>query len=581
MPPRQLVHSFRFFLFCAVVLALTGRALADDAGVLDIAKYGAKPDDGSDSTPAVRAALAEAKSSGAKTLKFSPGRYDFWPDQAEEKYYFITNNDPGMKRIEFPLDQFSDFTVDGGGAHFVFHGPICPFILDHAKNITLKNFSIDYQRPFDSEAKILKVTPDGADLEFSDEFPYKIEKDILVFIDKEKTPNLYPVDSLLEFDATKRETAYQVVDQRGTSAYIATKIGPGQVHLKYPGFQGTPGNIIVFACGNRLYPGITISDSDNTTLDHVTVYHAGAMAVVAQRSRDVTLTHVSVMPPPSNKRVISSCADATHFDNCLGQITMSDCIFENQEDDATNIHGIYVRISKQISPTEIEVQLVHPQQKGFDFIVPGEKLELVHGPSLVTFGQAVAKSVERENSEYSLVTVNDPLPPLIVGKDIIASMDGYPDVLIQRCFIGKNRARGLLLASRGKIVVEDNTFHTPGAAILFEGDGSHWFEQAGVRDCTIRNNHFDNCNYGTWGNAAIQVGAGIIPSERANSRYNKNITIENNTFDVFDPRILHLYSVDGLVFKDNKINHSTAYPAINSDAKPFDVTFSDHIDIRP
>jgi hypothetical protein len=253
MLSSKFIHFFRLLILCVGVLALAGRTLADDAGVLDVASFGAKPDDASDSTPAVRAALAEAKSSGAKTLKFSPGRYDFWPDLAEEKYYFITNNDPSMKRIAFPLDQFSDLTIDGQGAHLVFHGPICPFILDHAKNITLKNFSIDYQRPFDSEAKILKVTPDGADLEFSDEFPYKLEKDILVFVDKEKTPNLYPVDNLLEFDAKKRETAYQVIDQRSpAAAFIATKIGPGQVHLKYPGFQGTPGNIIVFACANRM-----------------------------------------------------------------------------------------------------------------------------------------------------------------------------------------------------------------------------------------------------------------------------------------------------------------------------------------
>ena len=418
------------------------------------------------------------------------------------------------------------------------------------------------------------------DLSFSDEFPYKIENGILTFVDHEKIPNVYPVGGLLEFDAAKRETAFQVVDQGRGPAYIVKDLGPGQVHLQWPGLKGTPGNILVFANANRNYPGFVISDSQDTVLDHVTIYHAGGMGVVAQRSRNITLDHVQVTPPPSGRRVLSATADATHFANCLGQITMTDCVFENQEDDATNIHGIYVRITQQISPTEIEVKLVHPQQFGFDFIVPGEELELVHGPDLVTFGKTKVASIDRLNSEYTRVKVTTPLPPLLPGSDIAASLTGYPDVLIKGCYIGKNRARGILLGSRGKIVVEDNTFHTPGAAILFEGDGRYWFEQAGVRDCTIRHNTFDDCNYGTWGNAAIQVGTGMEKAERALSRYNRNITIEDNTFKVFDPRILNIYSVDGLVFRNNKIVHSDDYPNVHPDAKAFDVTFSDHIDIQ-
>jgi len=452
-------------------------------------------------------------------------------------------------------------------------------VLDGAQGITLQNFSIDWARPFDSEGKILAVHPDSVDLEFSDQFPYRIDHGVLVFVDREKTPNVYPSGSLLEFDAHKRETAFQVWDQSGGPFYAVDEIAPRQVRLKVPKLKGTPGNILVFANEGRRCPAITISDSTQTKLDHVTIYHAGGMAVIAQRSRDITLDHVRVTPSPGTGRVISASADATHFANCLGQITMTDCLFENQEDDATNIHGIYAQISEKISPTEIELRLVHPQQYGFDLITPGEELELVHGASLMTFGQAKVKSATHINAQYTRVTLDAPLPADLEPGDIVASLTGYPDVLIRHCVIQKNRARGLLLGSRGKIMIENNTFHTPGAAILFEGDGRFWLEQAGVRDCTIRHNTFDNCNYGTWGNAAIQVGSGIEPAARAESRYNRNILIEDNTFRVFDPRILNIYSVDGLTFRKNTITTSTDYPAIHTGAKPFDVTFSDHITI--
>ena len=63
---------------------------------------------------------------------------------------------------------------------------------------------------------------------------------------------------------------------------------------------------------------------------------------------------------------------------------------------------------------------------------------------------------------------------------LIAADEEYPEVLIKGCHMAGNRARGLLLGSRARMIIEDNYFHIPGAAILFEGDGNFWFEQAGV-----------------------------------------------------------------------------------------------------
>ena len=64
-------------------------------------------------------------------------------------------------------------------------------------------------------------------------------------------------------------------------------------------------------------------------------------------------------------------------------------------------------------------------------------------------------------------------------------------------------------------MVEDNHFHNPGAAILIAGDANYWFEAGAVRDVTIRNNHFDNCNYGVWGQACIEISPEIEPANRA------------------------------------------------------------------
>lgn len=516
---------------------------------------------------------------------FPAGRYDFWPDRAAEKYVYASNNDSALKRIAFLLDNLNAIEIDGQGSTFIFHGEIDPFVLEHSHNVTLRNLSIDWKRPFTNEALITAVHDGGIDLEISPQFPYRVNKGLLFFLGENgqscgrRNRDACPVGDLLEFNTEKHETAYMVHDFYYSPYIPASVIGPGRVRIVEPGFKPTAGNTLVFGMTNRDYPAITVSDSTSIKLQDVTIHHCGGMGFIAQRSRDIELDGVKVTP--SNGRVVSLPADATHFVNCSGHIIMRNCLFENQLDDATNIHGLYAQITSRVSSNEIEVRLVNPQQRGIDFISSEEKIEFVHSDSLVTYGEAEVKTVSRLNDEYTRVVFDTPLPEGLRDGDAIAVTASYPDVLIRDCIIRSNRARGLLLGSRGKIVIENNTFHTPGSAILMEGDARYWFEQAGVRDLLIQKNTFENCNFGVWGKAIIAVGSGIQSSARSISRYNRNIVIEDNLFRMFDQGpIVLAYSVDGMTIRNNRIERTAAYPARSETGSQFDVTNSDHVSIE-
>ena len=228
-------------------------------------------------------------------------------------------------------------------------------------------------------------------------------------------------------------------------------------------------------------------------------------------------------PPPGGKRIVSPTADATHFVNCRGKIEMEDCLFEQQKDDATNIHGLYAKITRILSPNRFEVRLIHPQQAGVDFVKAGTRLELTDGPSLQ---KGLRHGEIREAPQQGMHDCRDRKAPARgrhLGDSVADADANTAEVLIKNCVMRGNRARGILLGSRGRMVIEGNTFHMPGAAILFEGDARFWFEQAGVRDVVIRGNTFDNCNYGVWGKACIQVGSGIADEFKKTSRYNRNI----------------------------------------------------------
>jgi hypothetical protein len=116
---------------CMASILLLGTATAREAGVIDMAAFGAKAD-GSDTTPSLRAALDAARSGKASKLTFAPGRYDFRPERAGEQYLFVSNNDEGLKRIAFPLTDIKGLEIDGGGSTFVFHGYTVPFLIEES-----------------------------------------------------------------------------------------------------------------------------------------------------------------------------------------------------------------------------------------------------------------------------------------------------------------------------------------------------------------------------------------------------------------------------------------------------------------
>jgi hypothetical protein len=564
---------------------LGGQAFGSE---VDVSEFGARADDGQDDTLAVQKAMAACRERGASRIVFPKGAYDFFPDFAIDEYFFISNNDAGLKRVTFLLRDADGLVVDGQGSAFRFHGFVNPFILDRAKRVTLQDFSIDFSRPFHSEAVIVGQAPKGLDVEIKDGFPYEVQQGTLLFTGAARsdgpmtsvtTGDVYGSSHILEYDTAKRETAYMARDYYfgGITGYPAQQLEGRKVRVLVPGLQGAPGNTMVFGPNHRLCPGVVASDCRDITLRDVTIHHAGGMGFLAQRTHNVTIDRCRVTP--SHGRMVSTTADATHFVNCTGKLVLSDNLFENQKDDATNIHGVYVQVAERTGEDGVIVRLRHRQQHGFDFLEPGKTVEFVRGKSMVTYATKEVSSVERINRELTRLTLKGGVPEALEIGDALAEVRDYPEVLIRNNTIRNNRARGMLLNCRGPVVVEGNYFHTPGAAILFEGDAFHWFEQGGVRDCVIRNNTFDNCLFGVWGKAVIDVKAGIR-EDRENSRYNKNIVVTENVFRLFGSYpLLNAYCVDGITWERNSVERTQAYPPRGKASSLFLVEYSDNVTI--
>ena len=118
--------------------------------------------------------------------------------------------------------------------------------------------------------------------------------------------------------------------------------------------------------------------------------------------------------------------------------------------------------------------------------------------------EATITDVEVLNINTTILTLDEMSEKVEVGM-IVESLTDNPDVVISGNEFRNNRARGMLLATKGKTDVINNYFNIGGAAIQFESDPFAWYECGGTCDVLIEGNFFDDCKYGKWCRAVIDV----------------------------------------------------------------------------
>ncbi len=511
---------------------------------------------------AIYEALSVCKEQNAQRLVIEEGIYHVYPDYCFERFYYVTNNDAGMVKIAFPLIGFKDFTIEADGAELVFHGRITPFIVDSCENIRLSGFSVSFHRPFFLQGTILASTETSLDIKVDkDIFNYQIKNGVLRLDVEGFITN--PILLILEYLPDTGRLAYRSNDNCCPESMEVEELSEGVIRLKTEFTRSfTPGNIAVMIVEPRSGQGIAIINSKNTVVDNVNIHGANGMAITAQLSEDVTLTNVKVIPKPESGLYASANADATHFVNCTGTVLVEDCIFEGQMDDPLNCHGIYntiTAISKDRK--QIIVKYHHMQQVGVNIYKPEDEITFLSPQNYMEISGCHIMKQQFINASYQKLWLKNPLPAEVTIGHAVENRSRMCDLIVRRCTMGKNRARGMLISTCGKVLVEDNTFNVHGTAILIEGaDVRFWFESGVCRDLTVRGNVFINCMDNNWGEAVIS----ITPDENIGltGTFHKNIKIIGNTFHHFDTNILAAGYVDGIEFIDNTVEQTY-------DFKPF------------
>ncbi len=540
-----------------------------------------------DYTPVIKK-ITDTNKNGNIKLLFESGTYNFFPEKAFEKYTKVSNNDNGDKKIVFAFINQDNITIEGCKTNFIFHGNLVPFVFENSKNIEVKSININYDKPFTFEGLVVNNNEDERwfDLLISKENDYLIDSSKLYFTGYDWKLGL---GENIVFNPDTRRPYYYTAKyehQYHAGSLTAKEIEPGTVRFFGTNAQNVPpvGSIWVDKGPhgqNRLIPGFRLYNSDDIIIRDVNVYSAGAMALIGEKCKNVTLDNFNVLLKEGSSRMISASADATHFINCKGEIRLENCTFRNMLDDATNIHGTYMIVTELTNYNTIKLKFGHYQQEGFDFANPGDSVRFIDRNTLLPiFITTVTDIKHHSENEYEL-SVSDTITNNISLNSAVENISWMPSFVMKNCSVEQNRARSILISTSKDVTVENNYFSSMMAGVRICGDANYWFESGPVSNVIIRGNTFEDLGIGGHNPQAIlQIDPVIKKEYRKEGYYHNNILFENNTIKTFDPHIIYALSVDGLTIRNNKIVQTNLYKEIFDDLSQFDIQNSKDVVIE-
>ena len=495
--------------------------------------------------------LTDIKDKKDVKIVFEKDTYDISPDYCFEKAVHISNHGwNGYKRVIALLENMENVELDFGGSTLLTHDVITPFAIINSKNITVKNVTLENTNICFMQTRVLAhgdgyielEKMQGADSFFmrhDREFAMKYKESMFIVV---SNIEVNPTTGTLEPGTADHTLGEYLWNMRFED------IGGGRLRLhgikRYPPI----GNILIFSAERRLGCGFFCEDSENIRLENVTVHSCHGMGFLAQTCHNITLDGFNTLR--HGDQYYTANADATHFVNCTGVVTVENCTFEGQLDDALNIHGMYIRIER-IGDGEIFVREVHSQAKGIRVLRAGDRIQVLHPKTLIPYAQKTVKVAEYINEDSIRLVFEEGNDGITETGHVLESLNRVADLIFRNNIVRHNRARGMLIATKGKVVIENNYFNTSGCAILFQSDGEFWFESGGVYDVDIRNNLFDSCRYSPWGNAIIDCTP--RPAEDEGKYFHKQISVTSNRFVMINEPVVLFNNVERAIFKNNKI----------------------------
>nr|WP_321486635.1 right-handed parallel beta-helix repeat-containing protein [uncultured Draconibacterium sp.] len=527
-------------------------------------------------------ALDDLKTDQPKVLVFSTGIYHFYPDGCKTKVYYEANTiNAGPKVCAFHFENVKNLVIDGRGSHLIFHQEIQPFTFDNCENITLKNVTIDWEQPFIAQAEVLRVNDRYMDIAINPkETPYHLEEGKIFFDVGNGRTNEWK--QTLEIDRKGRYIVPQTGDLpclgEGWNAYTAEATMPGIVRLHF-NFKRKPqiGNFLIMQHATPTHAGVFISESNKITIENLRLYHAAGSGILAQYSKNIEFDGYQAIPNRTRMRYFGGGFDGLQIVNCQGNVLVNNCTFEGLINQPVTVHSISVSVDEVMSANQIKCSYLDKQNEIQNWARSGDRINFIGANSINTI-----KTITDIDEQHFSLLFEQPVPTNLQAATIIENLSWIPKLTIKNSNFKNSRASGLVVATAGKVEIENNTFESSGSAIRIAGDANTSQKTGGATDISISGNIFTSlCNTSAYHyNEAIISIYPIIPALNDNTPvFHRNISIQNNLFNSFDYPLLYALSVDELSFTGNTVTRSYDFEPFHNPLYTFSIEYCKRINI--
>jgi hypothetical protein len=465
------------------------------------AEYGMNGEDGLDDSAAMQAIIDHIKTLQGEFVEviFPEGDFDFIQGSIE------TNVEQALD-----LSHLENVLLTGQNTTFYFYGEFMGMTIKQSHHIYFRGINIDWgTTPYsmgtilENDGKTFKVQiHDGYTITNQMEIKGFMEYDKRAFIPRVKGNDIYGDVSY-----------FKLLDDHQIEITFNSK------HQVAPN-----GTLVVMRHYIYEHDAIFIDQSSNIYFENVNMFSVPGMGVRAYSSENLYFNRFNTVLKPGSDRLMTTTADALHMIDCKGDLVITNSIFENNGDDALNVHGMYLVIDA------IDDQMLYVSNpRGYNFKPDlGDQIEINDQFTMDVMQTLTVSSVIETATGY-VITFNEPLSEDVIEGSLLGNATRTASLVFANNVVRNKRSRGILIQTRSAIV-EHNVFANIGdAGILITSDSNDWYESISSKNIQIRHNKFIRNNYSLGGSpgdiTSISFGKG---NNIASSNVQENITIENN-----------------------------------------------------
>ncbi len=449
--------------------------------------------------------------------------------------------------------------VIADGATLMVEGFMEPVSIVNCTDVELRGLTIDHLRKPYSRGRVTELEPVNTNgrrlcvIEFDKDCPIC-----------EKTPmtlRYFFYDPTIESNVYVDLYDYTFVDSR----HIKATVGDSEsLH-----------NGVLFYTVHTYHsrPAVLIENAKNIKLTNVTINSQPGMGIVGNRSENVIIKGLSVIP--SKGHHMSTNTDATHFTSMKGLLRFEDCRFDGNGDDFTNVHGYYQAIIEKENESTCVIREKTPDGTHagtLDYPDVGDTLELTDRNTLQTAqSYTVLECTPMPNDWCCKVTLDKPLPKDTDGF-VLSDVTRMPRVEIVRCTATRHFARSVLLKNRSALVEGCVFRDVMGPAIVAAAEAK-WYEASCPANIVIRGNKIYNCASRGGEACGVVVKADADKAEGC-SIY--NVTIEDNYIECPNGKPgIYVRNTSGLILRHNTVVTSGDKAAVIENCTSVDSDFRD------